>query len=35
VAAFGVEDMSTTRLEALTRAEIDTRARELREMTAL
>ncbi len=35
VAAFGVEDLSTTRLEALTRAEIDTRARELREMTAL
>ena len=35
VAAFGVEDLSTTRLEALTRAEIDTRAKELREMTAL
>jgi sugar/nucleoside kinase (ribokinase family) len=35
VAAFGVEDLSTTRLEALTRAEIDTRVKELREMTAL
>ena len=35
VAAYGVEDMSTTRLEGLTRADIDSRARELRAMTAL
>jgi cytidine kinase len=35
VAAFGVEDLSTTRLETLTREEIETRVKELREMTAL
>ena len=35
VAAFGVEDFSTARLETLTRAEIETRAKELRAMTAL
>lgn len=35
VAAFGVEDFSTNRLESLNRDEIEMRAKELREMAAL
>lgn len=35
VAAFGVEDFSTTRLESLNREEIEMRAKELREMARL
>ncbi len=35
VAAFGVEDFSTKRLESLNRDEIEMRAKELREMAAL